>query len=460
MRKVLVSPVGLLLCLGVTGGAGAQDEPRAVVARAVAAQGGEDLLGRNLALAARVKGTLASVGDSPTFTGEVLSDPRGRLKVTLHVELSTVHVTLTEALDGAAGWVSTDGRVEALKPETLAHLQRSAYLDRVLTLVPLLRDPAFALTPLAEETVDGRPAVGVKVASAGHPDVSLYFDRASGLLVKSAHRGTDQVAKKEVLEETVYGDYREPDPGAAEEEALKAAGVPTTGPGVLDFLRRQTPPAVNEAKVRALIRQLGDDSFAARRQASGELAELGAGAAPWLQEALNDDDPEVGHRARECLDRIGGPLDAAVVAAAVRLAALRRPDGAAEALLALVVRTRDEALGREARAALAALAARDGKPDPTLLRALDDADPVRQAAAAAALGRDAGAYARLPGRRLYLSGLKLPMKVVTYSDGKKVSERETVGVEFFNELDDGLFARPRESDPRVPALRPAPPPGP
>jgi hypothetical protein len=84
------------------------------------------------------------------------------------------------------------------------------------------------------------------------------------------------------------------------------------------------------------------------------------------------------------------------------------------------------------------------------VRALDDPDPVRQAAAAAALGRDGGAYARLPGRRLYLTGLKLPMKTVTWSDGKKLSERETVGVDYFNEFDDSVFARPREAAPRAP----------
>jgi hypothetical protein len=460
MRKVLLGPLALVLWVGVTGGAGAQDEARAVIARAVAAQGGEDVLGRDVARALKLKGILAGVDESVTFTGDLLWESRGRAKVTLRVEMSGVHVTLIEVLDGAAGWMSTECRVEDLKPEVLAALRRSAYVDRVVTLVPLLKDPAFTLTPLGESTVDGRPALAVKVASAGQPDVTLSFDRASGLLVKSAHRGTSQVTKKEVLEETVYGDYREPDLGAADEQALKAAGIRAGGPEVLDFLRRQTPPAVDPARVRALIRQLGDESFVLRRQASAGLVALGAGAVPWLQEVLKDDDAEVAQRARECLDRIGPQADGALVAAAVRLAALRRPDGAAEVLLTLVARTRDEALAREARAALAALADRDGKPDPALRRALEDGDPVRQAAAAAALGRDGGAYARLPGRRLYPTGLKLPMKVVTYSDGKKLFERETVGVEYFNEFDDGVFARPRETAPPAPGGRPAPPAGP
>jgi hypothetical protein len=458
MRKVLLSPLPVVLWLGVTAGAGAQGEPREVIARAIAAQGGEEAIGRVAALAAKVKGTLSLVDEGVTFTGDLLSGPRDRARVTLHVRMSGAQVTLTEVLDGAGGWASTDGRVEDLKPEMLASLRRSVYIDHVLTLVPLLKDPAYTLTPLGESTVDGRPALGVKVTSAGHPDVSLYFDKAGGLLVKCAHRATDAVSKKEVLEETVYSDYREPDPAAADEEALKAAGVPTAGPAVLDFLRRQTPPAVDPVKVRALIRQLGDDSFEARRQASAGLVALGPGAVPWLQEARADDDAEVARRARECLDRIGAQADAALVAATIRLAALRRPDGTAEVLLAFLARTRDEALAREARAALAALAVHDGKPDPALLRALEDSDPVRQAAAAAALGRDGGAYARLPGRRLYLTGLKLPMKTVTYADGKKLSERETVRVEFFNEFDDGLFARPQEPGPRAPTGAPRPSP--
>jgi hypothetical protein len=444
MRKVLLSWLPLAVWLGGAAAVRGQDEAPALVARAIAAQGGEDRLGGGGVRVVRFKGTLCYPADGPTFTGELSSGPRGRFKSALHLEVGPARIGVTQALDGKAGWRCLDGRTEDLKGAQLAGLQRSAYVERVLTLVPLLREPGFALAPLGEGAVDGRPVLGVKVSAADRPDVSLYFDRASHLLVKVAYRDQDAGSKTEVLNETVLGDYREPDLGAADEQTLRAGGRPVAGPGLLEFLRQRTPPAVDAAGVRRLVRQLGDDSYEARQKASAQLLALGPAAAPFLHEAAANGDAEVARRARECLERLSAPADAAQVSAAVRLAGLRAPDGAAEVLLTLLVRTRDEAVAREVRAALAAVAARTGKPDPVLQRALQDRDSQRQAAAAAALGRDGGAYARLPGRRLYLTGLKLPMKAVSYTDGKKVAERMVVAVEFFNEFDDSVFARPAE----------------
>ena len=66
-----------------------------------------------------------------------------------------------------------------------------------------------------------------------------------------------------------------------------------------------------------------------------------------------------------------------------------------------------------------------------------DADPEM-----AALGRDGGAFEKQPGRRLLLSGIKHPMKVIGYRDGKKILEWEVTELQYFNKLDDSVFARP------------------
>jgi hypothetical protein len=443
MRKLLLSWLALAVGVGGAAGARAQDEPRAIVARAIAAQGGEERLVVGAVRAVKIKGVLCYPVQGPAFTGELFSSPSGRVKSALHLEVGTTRISVTQLLDGKGGWRSLDGRVEDLKGPTLADLQRSAHVERLLTLVPLLRDPALTLASLGESAVDGRPALGVKVTGVDRPEVSLYFDRASHLLVKYAYREEDPVSKNEVLSETVLGDYREPDLAAADEQALRAAGHAVTGPALVEFLRQHTPPGVDAAGIRRLIRQLGDESFDTRQKASADLVALGPAAVPWLREATSDADAEVARRARECLERISEPHDAALVGPVVRLLALRAPAGGAEVLLTLLLRTRDEVMAREVRAALAALAVRDGKPEPVLVQALADRDAQRQAAASAALGRDGGAYARQPGRRLYLSGLKLPMKAVTYSDGKKLAEREVVAVEFFNEFEDSVFARPQ-----------------
>jgi hypothetical protein len=71
-----------------------------------------------------------------------------------------------------------------------------------------LKDKAFTLAPLGEVNIDKRPALGVRVSSKGHRDVSLYFDKRTALLAKTEARVKDDDGQ-EVTEETYSSDYQE-----------------------------------------------------------------------------------------------------------------------------------------------------------------------------------------------------------------------------------------------------------
>jgi hypothetical protein len=47
----------------------------------------------------------------------------------------------------------------------------------------LLEDPELRLATLPDEVIEGRPVVGVEVTGPGRTTASLYFDRATRLLV-------------------------------------------------------------------------------------------------------------------------------------------------------------------------------------------------------------------------------------------------------------------------------------
>ena len=176
--------------------------------------------------------------------------------------------------------------------------------------------------------------------------------------------------------------------------------VPTDGPGLLTFVRRLVSDQKSDAKLKKLVQQLGDDEFDTREEATRLLAAAGPPARPFLQEALKGTDPEVVGRARKCLQQIDDGLPTLVTAAAVRVLALRKPDGAAEALLNYLPVAEEESVAEEVRVALAALALRDGKPDPVLVAALADKVPSRRAAAGAALGRADAAGQRAAVKKL------------------------------------------------------------
>src|SRR5206468_2882696 len=74
-------------------------------------------------------------------------------------------------------------------------------------------------------------------------------------------------------------------------------------------------------------------------------------------------------------------------AAAARLLAKSKPDGAAAALLAYLPFAGDPRLEEEIRTALGAVAAVKGRPADVVVKALEDKVPLRRAAAAEALAR-------------------------------------------------------------------------
>jgi hypothetical protein len=439
------SPLLLVAVLAGAAGVRAEDTPRALIEKAIRAHGGKENLARKVATQLLFKGAI-HIGGGPgglPFTGEFIALSEGRMKTTMEIELGGQKMAFVQAVDGDKGWQSVNGMVQDLSAPELEAEKVASYQRRVTTLVPLLDDKGFTLTAGGEAKVEGRPALGVKVSFKGQPDTSLYFDKETGLLVKYAYRQKGAVGPggDGSLQETVLHDYREPDLGAADEQVLKAARVGVGGPALLEFLRKKAPDPARVRKVRDLIRQLGADEFEAREKAVEGLVAQGVQALPLLQEATRSPDAEVARRARECLRRIGPLDDRQVVAAAVRLVAWRKPAGAAEALLGALAGA-DEGLAREIKAALAELAAEEGRPGGALARALEDKDPVRRAAAAAALGKDGGAYLRQPGRRLYPRGVKRAVKQTGYVNGQKNMDLEVTAVHYFNRIEDKVFARP------------------
>jgi hypothetical protein len=440
-------PTALLLALPLLGlpPARAEEAPRAVIERAVKALGGEELLKRRVGVRMKLKGKffLPDVaGQEFPLEGETLTQPGPRSRLTFHVDVLGNKLDAVVVYDGTNSWQSAYGRVQDLGADERKAMGVSTYADRVTSLLPLLNDKGFTLTPLGEGKVEGRPAVGIKVSSKDRPDITLYFDKENGLLTKYAYRSRSPGAEKEALHETVLSNYRRFDPSKVEEQALKAAKVGTDVPALLEYLRNQTPDPARLARVKALVRQLGDDAFAKREEASKALVAAGVIALPYLREAAKGDDREVVRRARECLKQLGSGPGVEVPAAAVRLVGWKRPAGAARVLLDYLPAA-DEAVAREVRAALVALAHRDGKPDPDLVGALDGKDAVKREAARGVLGKDGGGFLKRPGRRLFLQGPPTATRTVGLTDGKKQMELEVVEVQYFNAFEDREFARPQ-----------------
>jgi HEAT repeat protein len=164
----------------------------------------------------------------------------------------------------------------------------------------------------------------------------------------------------------------------------------TDGPSLLAALRKRTLSPEQTERVQSLIAQLGSKVFARRQAATTALVTLGPTVVPFLRQAMQDADLEQRRRIELCLEQIAKDAERTTLPlVAVRLLALRKPAGATEVLLGFLPFTDDEAMKWEVTKALKSLAV-PGKPEPVLVRTLQDPSPVRRAVAAEVL---AGLYA-------------------------------------------------------------------
>ncbi len=170
-------------------------------------------------------------------------------------------------------------------------------------------------------------------------------------------------------------------------EVWKAWWQSTTGANLLDVFRKRTLSEADREKVLGLIRNLGDPDLVVREKAAAVLVAMGPAAAPLLHQAMQKADAQARPYAAKCLELIEKDGSTILPAAAVRLIALRKPAGAAAALLGYLPFAENDGITEEIKTALTAVAEVNGRADPVLAKALKDKAGARRAAAAEVLCR-------------------------------------------------------------------------
>jgi hypothetical protein len=290
----------------------------------------------------------------------------------------------------------------------------------------------------------------------------LLGDQALGCIGRLRGPGLP-VAPPPIVLETMFVSFAEPPiPTLADEELLKKNKVPTDGPGLLDYLRKRALGPEGEARLRKLVKDLGDDDFETRENATQDLIALGPRARPAVRGATTDPDLEVRRRAAIILTQIDKGADNAlrITAAAVRLLARRKPAGAVEALFAYLPSAEDESIAEEVRLAVEALAMRDGKIDPVLVAGLKDKSALKRAAAGVILCR-ARARDHFPEVRKLLADpdmtVRFPVALALAAAREKdavtalLDSMDRLGAKERSRLEDLLYRLANGAPPDVPA---------
>jgi HEAT repeat protein len=221
---------------------------------------------------------------------------------------------------------------------------------------------------------------------------AITFLFTSAVLL-ALHRGTSaqkiRVAAPAILQPAGAPAVTEgKSPEEEDAQILKNAKVGGDGKALLDYFRKRLSLDTDPKRIQKLIEDLDDDDFEVREKASSGLVELGVRALIPLRQAEADkENVEVSRRAEKCRILIEGEAGAAVSAAAARQVARKKVGGAAEVLLKYLPFAEDDNVAEEIRNALVVVGVDKGKPGDIILKALEDKQKEKRAAAAEVLCR-------------------------------------------------------------------------
>lgn len=186
----------------------AADDPKDILARAVKAHGGEDVLSKNKATQTKTKGkiTLPGVGEVD-FAQETSVMLPNKLRDSLTITVNNNDVTILTIANGDDISIEAGGNKVDVPDEAKAQLKAAGHMMQVGRLVALKDAKKYELSLIGEDKVEGKKVVGVLVKAKDQKDISLYFDKETGLLAKLEFRGTEPGTGKEVNEERIVGEY-------------------------------------------------------------------------------------------------------------------------------------------------------------------------------------------------------------------------------------------------------------
>lgn len=178
-------------------------KPKEVLERAITARGGETLLKKLLNVSYKGKGKSTPSNVVSSFDFRTISALPHSIRDESDYEDGTRFV---QVLGREKGWVSISGKVKEMDPPAVRAVRELLYINNLLTLVPL-RDAMYTLEPLQEERKEGVMTQGFIVKCKDQPDVTLYFDKETGLPLIVKTRVFDPNLLIERDQETIFTRY-------------------------------------------------------------------------------------------------------------------------------------------------------------------------------------------------------------------------------------------------------------
>lgn len=179
-----------------------------VLDKAHAALGGKDKLDKAGAATWKAKAKITIEGNENEMTLEGTIQGIDHYRSEFEGDFGGNTFKSTSVLKGDKGWRKFGDMVMELDGDFLANQKRMVYLVSAHTSLKPLTMKEFKVEITADETVQGKPAAGLKVTPPDGKEFTIYFDKESGLPVRQVAKVTG-FQGEEYTQESTFSDYKE-----------------------------------------------------------------------------------------------------------------------------------------------------------------------------------------------------------------------------------------------------------
>jgi hypothetical protein len=213
MRGIMWSLMAIVvLATGLMRGWAGGDDVQPIIDKAIKAHSPKGPNEKHKAYQGKNKGTIYVQGLELEFTQEIWVSPPAKFKEVMELTVMNVAVKTTTVYDGKQGWIKVNAGGNEMdipvKDELLEEFKTIA--DMIgLGQLRTLKAKDTKLSLVGEAQVNGKPALGVRVSREGKKDLTIYFDKTTGLMAKVERRAVDFQTGQEATEERIIVSYKE-----------------------------------------------------------------------------------------------------------------------------------------------------------------------------------------------------------------------------------------------------------
>lgn len=198
----------LLFASLAIGAARAEDRNAvAVVDRAIEALGGEARLARVNAMTWKANGKIVLDTHTNDFTVHAIVRGLDLYRSEFKGEFNGNAVSGVTVVNGDKGWRKFGDNFITLEGDMLANEKRAISLQVVPTLIVPLKGKGFTVQSEPDRELGGKPAAVVKAIGPDGKDFTLFFDKESGLPVRTEARVVG-FQGQEFTQETTLSGYK------------------------------------------------------------------------------------------------------------------------------------------------------------------------------------------------------------------------------------------------------------